>query len=410
MIRLLVGVTVGWLSVSLLADGMSTIVLPALVSTLTEADRATIVGLTSLVGLGAGALVLPAAGAVSDRLQARLGRMPMIAGGFGLAILGIAVLAPAGDLATIAVGFIVVQIGAAIAQSALQPLIPDLVPVGRHGRAAGAKGFMDLIGAVLGFLLLGGLIGAGRVDLALGAAGVVVGISIFVTLMGARRREGSRVPLAPTAALPPDARREFVIAVIARFLFLLPTFAIGRFVFIYVIARFGLDVDAAAGTVGLALAGLALLTALVALPAGLVVERLGEGKVAAAGGVAGMVGAVMLAVTEGAVPAIAGGVLLAVASAAFAAGNWTALTRLVAGRSSGWHLGLANVATTGAAAAAGAFGVLIDAADRVQLGAGFRALFVCSAVCFLASAIMSRSVMRRTGRAAVVAIEGSSGP
>jgi MFS family permease len=69
-IRLLIGISVFWLALSVLFDGVNTLVLPLQLSALSDQNnQATILGLFTFVGLLTGALIQPVAGAFSDRLQ-----------------------------------------------------------------------------------------------------------------------------------------------------------------------------------------------------------------------------------------------------------------------------------------------------------------------------------------------------
>src|SRR5512135_986524 len=66
--RLLFGISIFWLALSVLSDGINTLVLPLQVSgTASQNNQATILGLLTFVGLLAGALIQPVAGAFSDR-------------------------------------------------------------------------------------------------------------------------------------------------------------------------------------------------------------------------------------------------------------------------------------------------------------------------------------------------------
>jgi len=68
----LLGISVFWLALSMLFDGMNTIVLPAyLVDQAGEDSRATTLGLVTFIGIACGMLVQPPAGEYSDRLRPR---------------------------------------------------------------------------------------------------------------------------------------------------------------------------------------------------------------------------------------------------------------------------------------------------------------------------------------------------
>lgn len=74
-LRLLFGISVFWLALSILFDGVNTLVLPLQLSLLFDQNsQATALGLLTFVGLLVGALIQPIAGAFSDRWHPRLGR------------------------------------------------------------------------------------------------------------------------------------------------------------------------------------------------------------------------------------------------------------------------------------------------------------------------------------------------
>src|SRR5215216_2574670 len=89
--RLLVGISVFWLALSMLSDGLDALVLPHHLVALTDApSRATALGLLTFVGLLIGMLVQPLAGLLSDRLQPRWGRIGVIATGAVLILMSLA--------------------------------------------------------------------------------------------------------------------------------------------------------------------------------------------------------------------------------------------------------------------------------------------------------------------------------
>ena len=126
--RLLFGVSVFWLALSTLFDGINTLVLPLQIGILASQDnQATILGLLTFVGLLAGALVQPIAGAFSDTLQPVLGRKGFIGIGLLLSLASLFLFATVQNLAGIMLGYLAVQVSASITQAGQQGLIPDLV-------------------------------------------------------------------------------------------------------------------------------------------------------------------------------------------------------------------------------------------------------------------------------------------
>src|SRR5690349_203054 len=78
-IRLLTGISVLWLPMGMLFDGLTTLLLPAYLLALTqEATRATVLGMLTFSGLIIGMIIQPIAGGFSDYLYPRWGRRGMI--------------------------------------------------------------------------------------------------------------------------------------------------------------------------------------------------------------------------------------------------------------------------------------------------------------------------------------------
>src|SRR5438270_13383127 len=81
-LRLLTGVSIFWLALSMLSDGLNTLLLPNhILSFSNENNRATTLGLITFIALLAGMLVQPVAGVLSDQLRPRKGRVDFIATG-----------------------------------------------------------------------------------------------------------------------------------------------------------------------------------------------------------------------------------------------------------------------------------------------------------------------------------------
>lgn len=350
MISRLAGISVGWLGISMVADGLPALVLPYRAAV--DGLDATALGLVTLVAIAAGALVQPLAGSWSDRL----GRGPVVAAGAALAAVGLMIVLRPGGLWA---GALLSLVGVGVAQAGYQALLPDRVATARRGLASGAKGLFDVGGAFLAFLILGWLLASGHTGLAgpILAAGVAVSLGIGLALLGRDRSPREREPVGDVdRRLPPG----FVAAVAARFLFLLAVFGVGRFLFLFLAERGGGGPAEVAAETGGILALLTLITVAAALPAGWLADRVGRSPLMAGGGLAGGAGMLALAGADGSAAVLAAGGLMAIGSAAFGAGNWATLADASAGPRSGRLLGIANFGTAGAAAAAGLFGPVVD--------------------------------------------------
>jgi MFS family permease len=390
-VRMLIGISVFWLSLSWLTDGLNTLILPTMVAERADpGTAATVLGLVTLVGLALALLIQPLAGQVSDQLHLRWGRRGMIVLGSAGALLALVLLGSAPGLVTLAAAYVGLQVCVSIAQAAQQGYIPDLVPGPRRGLASGWKGFMDLAGAMLGFVVIGQLAGSGDPQPALIAVGAALIFGLLLTVV--LTREPTR-PVPVVERLPGladafrlDLRRhhDFVVLVISRFLFLLGTYAVGRFFLYFVADRLGIPRPEAADEAGGLLAGLALITALASPAAGWLADRRGRVPVMVAGSLLGAVGAGLLATAETQGSILLFGGLMALGSGAFATANWAQVADLAPPHEAGRFLGIANLGTGGALAAAGLLGPVLDQAGSASTG--YSLLFACAALCMLASA------------------------
>jgi maltose/moltooligosaccharide transporter len=351
---------------------------------LRDGGGASEIGLITLAAIGIAALIQPIAGTLSDRR----GRVPVIAAGVAIAALGLAVLAGGAT----AIGTVVALAGVAIAQAAYQALMPDRVPAAGRGRASGAKGFFDV-----GAALAAGATGIASLVL---MTGLAVSLVVGMVLVGSGANASNGVGATPSE--PTRLPISLVRLTIARFLFLLGIYAVGRFLLLFSADRLGLSPDAAAAETGAVLAVLALLTAVAALPSGWLGDRVGRRPLMLAGGAVAATGIAGLPLASSLASIVVMGSLMAIGSAAFGSGSWAALADASVGDQSGRRLGLANLGTAGAAAAAGLFGPLIDGADRLVPGTGFALAFGLAAIAVVAgTAVAGLRVPRRRAFAAM---------
>jgi len=394
--RLLFGISVFWLALSVLFDGINTLVLPLQLGVLaSQNNQATLLGLLTFVGLLAGALIQPVAGTFSDTLQPILGRKGFIGIGLLLSLVSLFIFATVQTLAGIMLGYLVVQISASIAQAGQQGLIPDLVDEHRRGMASGLKGFMDLTGAMLGFVILGQLLGSGEALTAIGVIAAILVIAYILAVLLTPEDKPNRQVAIKTdrVSLPGIFRfdlteqKAFVRLILARFLFLLGVYGTGRFLLFFVAERLGLSEDQAAEQAGNLLAGLALITVLASPLTGWLADRIGRVPLMIAGALCSAVSALTLVWANSASQILLFGGLMSLGSAAFAGGSWALLADVVPKQQSARFFGLANFSTAGAAAAAGLFGPVIDWGEQSSPGMGFSSLFILASIAFVASAL-----------------------
>ena len=360
----------------MLADGVPALLLPHQLLAGGDSD-ATTLGLTTLLAIGLAAVLQPFAGAWSDRV----GRFPVMTVGAAIALAGLGMLLGSG---TALAGTVLALCGVGIAQAGYQALLPDHVETGWRGRGGGMKSAFDVAGAFIGFLVLAALLGAGQVDAAVAAlaAALVTALIVSRLLLPSRPAAPAEEGSKPILKLDLRAHRPLVQLVVSRFLFLLGVYVIGRFLLVFAAERLGLGADAAAEQAGSALALLALVTVLASLPTGWLADRLGRRPLMLAGGLLAAGGMALLPASSSIEAIIAFGGLMALGSAAFGSASWAMLADLTASRDAGRLLGFAHLGTAGAAAAAGAFGILIDAA-------GYGVAFGLAAACSLAGGLFA---------------------
>ena len=407
-IRLLFGISVFWLALSVLFDGVNTLVLPLQLSRLGgQNNQATILGLLTFAGLMGAALVQPVAGAFSDRLRPRMGRKGFIAVGLLLSLISLFLFATVENLVGVMAGYLSIQVSASIAQAGQQGLLPDLIPEKRRGLASGLKGFMDLTGAMLGFVLLGQLLGMGNIFRAMGViAAILVVAFILAALFTPEDRPDMESPIFKTSTpmiwqffrFDLGEQPAFTRLLMSRFLFLLGIYGTGRFLLLFVADRLGLSEGQAAQQAGNLLAGLALITVLASPLAGWLADRIGRVPIMIAGAVMSGMSALLLVGAGSASQILLFGGLMSVGSAAFAGGSWAWLADLVPKQESARFFGLANFSTAGSAAAAGLFGPVIDSVERISPGMGFSVLFILAASAFFTSVLpLRRSLLEKNG-------------
>ncbi|HUR16691.1 MAG TPA: MFS transporter [Candidatus Limnocylindrales bacterium] len=368
----------------MVADGVPTLLLPYLLVG-GDAGDATFLGLATLLAIATAALLQPLAGKLSDRV----GRRPVACIGVAAAGAGLAIIVISAGSTVVFVGLLVTLCGVSVAQAGQQALLPDYLDTSRRGVASGLKGAFDVGGALLAFVVLAALLGSGEPTLAAVALFGVLGLSTVAgILLLARTRKVDRTTKT-AAATSVSERAQFARIVMARFLFLLGIYAVGRFMFLFVADAWNLSADDAAAQAGLALTVLAALTVAASIPAGWLADRLGRRPVMVAGAGLAAVGIALVPFTRDPVGLIGAGVLLALGSAAFGSASWAALSEAVAPERSGWQLGLANLGTAGAAAAAGLFGVVIDLGNGFRPEAGYVVAFGLAAVAALAGGALA---------------------
>ena len=391
-----------WLGLAILWGALTTVVIPSLVDDRVEPGlKSSAVALIAAVQALVSILVQPVAGALSDRLLTRWGRRrPWIVVGVAFQIAAVASLAVVPGYWSILLLMAGVELGSNTAQGPYQGLLPDLVPAGRRGTAAGLMGGAQLGGQIVGAALAGLAVAHGQTTLAIGFAAASVGIGAAATVLGLRE------PARTEARAPRDVgwlsaarstvggvwgrdlldRRDFLWLLASRLAILMAAGSLQPFILFYLKDALGLG-DAAGPLVAPIAATVALSAALAAIPGGTLTARYGRVRVVAASGIVGAIGAACFAVAPGYLALFPVAIPFGVALGAFLSADWALMADLVPADQAGRYLGVSNTATAGAGLLAVALaGPLADLVNRISFGAGYRAIFVLAAIEFVVGA------------------------
>ena len=184
----------------------NSILLPTLVEKVVTESRGLVVGLVGFFGSVLALLVSILWGIISDHTTSRWGkRTPAILVGALLAlpfiVLPSLILSPELKgiiplaLSIIIVGYLGMQFFSNVGNGAWWPLLVDMVPENQRGLTSGIGGFLTLLGAAGGFLLITRLNQDGRIGMALWLIGGVFALSGIVNAVAIK---GKDLPAGPS--------------------------------------------------------------------------------------------------------------------------------------------------------------------------------------------------------------------
>ena len=395
--KLLAGISVFWLALALLVDGLNSLLLPVqLLHVGEKLATATTLGLVTFGGILAAVIIQPFAGEISDRLRGSWGRTGVLAASLMTILAALFALSVSHNLLGLFLAYLAIQLAVAFARAAQGAFVGDLLPYDKTGAAQQWRQGMQVIGSALGFLLVANLLAAASVGPALMLVGAALTAAFLATvvLVGERPRPHGYRHSTPTwddfYRFDYRTHRRFVWLAFSRSLFLLGVFAVARFFVFFMVGRFGLDASAAAGQAGLLLAGLALVTALTAPLAASFAERWGHGFTMAAGVVLAVGGLVALALANSVNHALLGVLLIGFGGGAFLSANGALAEELIPAVQASMFHGLTNTGALAAGALAGLFGPLADWTGRLSAGNGYIFLFAAALAVFALGGLAAR--------------------
>ena len=362
---------------------------------LAPATKNTVFGLLTFAGLLVAIAWQPIVGDLSDRTLSRWGRRtPFFVGGAAAVVVGLLGLALAPTLTGVLALLLLIQVSNNTIQAPGQALIPDRVPAGQRGAAAGWKAAFEILAFVAGRQISGRLVAEGLVVPAVVTASAVVVVCLLIVLRVAKESgTGGALPrfsLRQAFTFDRASHPSFLPWFVNRALIWGGFIALSTFLLFFVIDVLGLPESDAQRFVGdvSALMGLALL--LVAVPAGKLADRIGRRPMIVASGALAVVGTALLVAVPTTNAAMVAGAILGLAVGIFLTTSWALATQIVPGVEAARMLGLANIGTAaGSGLARLAGGLIIDPVSQWtgDPAAGYLTLFVLAGLAFLAGTL-----------------------
>jgi MFS family permease len=221
----------------------------------TEATRTADLGLVTGVGAFFAFVANPIAGALSDRTTSRFGmRKPWLLLGVIGGTLGLVVIATAGTIWQVVIGWAIAQTAFNATQAALQAILPDQVEEARRGKVSGWLGIAQNASSLVGIALATVLAAAGLTTfwmIVIPAAIGLVGILVFVAVLRDRRLPKSEATPFHLGGflkgfwVSPRKHPDFAWAFAGRFLMLLGFAAYNNYQVYFLLTRFGFDTTTA---------------------------------------------------------------------------------------------------------------------------------------------------------------------
>lgn len=405
-----------FLGLGFLWNSLHRFIFPAILPILVGVSlQASALSALTTAGLVIAIIVQPISGAMSDRSLSHWGRRrPMMVQWTLVSVALLAGIAFTPDYAILFVLYCLLQGASNMAHGPAQGLIPDLVPESHHGAASGVKSFIDNFSLILAGLVMGNLLSlnpdllvSARLALFVIAATqlVFLGITVLTTretplTRDALPHESLRASVVNSLSVIGNMRqvwrdnRAFAWLLVVRLTFLAGIqFAANYAQFYFKDVVLAGDPNAAQRApqlMGQLLIIVALMLVIVAVPAGLLSDRVGRRTVSAIGTVLGILATLLLLFVHNTpvldiasfqlTDLMAVGLLLGVGAGAFLAVNWAWATDLASHEQAGRYLGISNLATAGAGVLAAIGGPLIDWGNAQTMGLGYNIVFVGGAL------------------------------
>ena len=366
-------------------------------------DVNTYVSLLDTVGAAFAIVWQPAIGAISDNSRFALGRRrPFIAIGVIGDIIFLTLIALVTSYWALLLVYVFFQMASNTAQGPYQGMLPDQVPPDQRGEASGYYGLMNMVGTIVGFLVVGALlIPTHHVRFAILTLPVVIAIAGALVIFGVpdrRRTSPSSQALGRSVLLSVaiDAKRyrDFAWLMVSRLFFLMAPVGIGTYAFNFIRYTFNYSEGKASLYASALQATILVLAAVLCMTAGFLAERYGKKRLIAAACVIGALGSTLL-IFAPSLPWILGfGLIVGVSLGIFLSVDWAFMTDLIPKAEAGRYMGVSNIATASAGLIARPIlGPIIDAFNNNRTSAvGYRVMFGIVTGFFLIALLTLRPV------------------
>lgn len=391
-----------WVGLSFMWNALHPIILPAvLLNYVPDERKNTYLGLLTFAGLVIAMVVQPISGALSDGWKSRFGRRrPLIVFGTLFDFLFLSVLAWAGGLVWLFIGYIGLQLSSNIAHGPLQGLLPDRVPQTQLGVASSLKTFMDMLALVIASLLAGRLLDSVTRDptaIMLVVIGLLA-ISAAITILGVRE-EPARVhertdwkALFGQFKINFHENSSYWWLIVERALFLLGIYGVQAFAQYYL--QDVLRVPDPPKQTGDLLAVLTVSLIVLVLIGGWLTDKYGPKKILYVATFIAAAGIFLMVFATDMRGVLIFGSILGAGIGLFLTSNWALANTLAPEAEAGKYLGLTNLATAGSGALARLEGPALDWLNAAQPGTwiGYKALFIFGALAIFLSAFILRKI------------------
>lgn len=395
-----------WVGLSFMWNALHPIILPAvLLNYVPDEKKNTYLGLLTFVGLVIAMVVQPLSGALSDGWKSRFGRRrPLIVLGTLFDFLFLSLLAWAGGLVWLFIGYVGLQLSSNIAHGPLQGLLPDRVPQNQLGVASSLKTFMDMLSLIIASLLAGRLLDSVTRNpttimlVVIGLLAIAAAITIFgVSEESApddERTDWNRLFSQFKINFRENASYWWLIA--ERALFLLGIYGVQAFAQYYL--QDVLRVPDPPKQTGDLLAVLTISLVVLVLIGGWLTDKYGAKRILMIATCIAAFGIFLMVFAKDMRGLFIFGSILGAGIGLFLTSNWALANSLAPEAEAGKYLGLTNLATAGSGALARLEGPALDWLNAAQPGAwiGYKGLFIFGAFSILVSALLLSRIELKT--------------